>query len=612
MVARFRVVAAASAIAVVGAFSTAVTQAGAEQTGGAGVSFTSQASHVQLVTHFGYSPTQSPGETASNSGQELRVPVLSPKGPRATGDARSTVAAAGAGGENNDTAQAAEGTPSTSSSFIGMQASSTICNYFGHGCNPPDMAVAASPQWVLQGVNTSFEVLDTSGNVQPGWPVNAQTFFNVPLDTNADGTPCDTAHGSRPFLSDPRAVYDPVDHRFWAAELQAAGVPALGIAGDCPLKSAIWVAVSQTSNPNGRWNVYEFNTMLDPGFFNDYTQIGLDRQAVYVSANMFQIDANGNVTGFYAELFEGNKSQMERGRASFTPDAFFNLQATGPGTTSSTGPFLADTVQPAVNLDSSAGDGETFVDTIDGPDPVNGHFCGFLGGGFDQSCSGLAVWKLNNPTAHDMGGPAPTLTGTYVPTKPFVVAPASTQPSCSQCVDSNDLRIPATVMLRNGSLYAAWGTAIDNGTNVVPGIEWARVDLSLLGQEDAATTRYFNLSGDASASYPALMPDAQGNVLMVYDRMSSTVFPEIRYIVKPAGDGNFEGTGALLKAGEGSYRPALCGHAIPVCRWGDYEATSWDGASHLWFASQYANTLNPVAPQYGRNWGTWIGAVAAA
>jgi hypothetical protein len=54
----------------------------------------------------------------------------------------------------------------------------------------------------------------------------------------------------------------------------------------------------------------------------------------------------------------------------------------GPGTNSSTGPFLADTVQPVQTIQGSgsspAGNSSTgvFVSTDDGPDLLNGHFCG--------------------------------------------------------------------------------------------------------------------------------------------------------------------------------------------------------------------------------------------
>ncbi len=604
---RNRVVAAASALAVFAGLAVVTSQAvAAEQSPGNGVTFSSQPGQAAVVGHWVVTP-EARGQAAPAANDAGQMTALSPKGDLHR-DAK--VATSGVKSDNNvSEGGQSGGTPATSASFIGQQAASTTCSYFAQGCNPPDMALGASQQFVLQGVNTQWEVLNTAGVVQPGWPVSAQGFFGVPSVTNADGTPCDTAHNSQPFLSDPRALYDTADHRFWAAMLQVEN--GLGIAPDCPFKSVYYVAVSQTSNPSGNWNVYEFEMSMGRAMAADYTQLGINSQAVYFSANMFATDNSGS---FYAELFEANKSKMEHGLGGFTADGFFNLRANGPGLSAATGPFLADTVQPTLNLDGSAGPSEKFVDTIDGPDPTNGHFCGFFGGGFDDSCSGLIVWTMNDPVAHDHGGSAPSLTGTYVPTKPFVFSPPADQPSCNQCVDALDLRVTGTPVIRHGVLYAAWETGVNNSTQMVPGIEWAQVNLSHPNTGDGARTDYYNFEGDAAASFGTLMPDAQGNVLMVFDHMSSTVFPEIRYIVKPAA-ANFSGPGTLLKAGESSYRPELCGtSALPVCRWGDFEATSFDGAGHIWFASQYANLYmgRTTPPAFGRNWGTWIGAINAS
>jgi hypothetical protein len=473
------------------------------------------------------------------------------------------------------------------------------------------MGLAASPKFVLQGVNTQFAVYDTHGSLQSGWPVSAQSFFGIPNVFNADGSPCDAAHNNAPFISDPRAMYDPVDKRFWAAILQIEGSVANPVGGGdaCPFQSLMWVAVSQSSDPRGEWNVYAFNTSVDGGFANDYTQIGFNGQAIFVSANMF----GPTGFGFYAETFEANKAQMESGKNDFTPDAFFNMQVQGPGITAATGPFLVDTLQPAMNLDNTTGSSETFVQTMDGPDPLTGHLCGFQGGGFAQSCSGIGVWRMDNPIAHDSGGPAPTMSANYEATKPFLVSPPQTQPSCSQCVDALDLRTTGTPVVRDGLLYSTWDTAVQNSTQVVPGIEWAITKLKSVKGGHATKTGYYNFEGDASATFGTLMPDSEGNLLMVFDHMSSTVNPEIRYIVMGAHDKNFNGPGVLLKAGEDSYRPPLCGTTtIPVCRWGDFEAASFDGAGHIWFASQYANTYQAGPPQNGRNWGTWIGAINAS
>jgi hypothetical protein len=613
-----RVLAVISAASLVAALGVAVSTAGAAAATTAGrssVSFTSRSATLSIVTSYSTTPAGSgtasaggatsggaanEGDSASDGGKP-GISAISPKGDRG----RNANHASGGvlGGNAASASSTSSGTPATSSSFAGQASSATTCHYFLVGCNPPDMALAAGPNAVLQGVNTQWAVYDTAGNIQTGWPVSAQHFFGVPDEPNN----CDAAHNNQPFLSDPRALYDPVDGRYWAAMLQVEH--ALGVASGCPFKSVFWVAVSQTGDPNGMWNVYEFNTSLDGQFANDYTQIGINGQGFYVSANMFG-PSNGLNGGFYAELFEANKAQMEQGTANFTPAAFYDLLGFGPGTRKFGSPFVADTVQPALNIDSSAGAGETFVDTIDGPDLNSGHLCGFAGGGMNQSCKGLVVWTMSNPTAHDSGGPAPTLTGSYVATNPFLLAPPQTQPSCANCVDSLDLRITGTPVIRNGVLYAAWGTAIQNDTQIVSGIEWAQVNLAA----GEATTGYYNFQGDGSASFGTLMPDSQGNVTMVFDHMSSTTFPEIRYITK-AGGANFTGPGVVLKAGESSYRPELCGtSAIPVCRWGDYEATSFDGAGHIWFASQYANLYAGLTtpPQNGRNWSTWIGAISAS
>jgi hypothetical protein len=604
--------AAASTAAVVGAFGSGLAfPALAQAAPGSGVTFSSQPGVARLITHYVVSPSGQ-DEDASASNDESRTSLLAPKraGHATTAARAATVNLSAAAKSDNTVAEIGQsdegGSPTRQASFIGQQSSARTCSYFGMGCNPPDMAVAASSDFVLQGVNTQFEVLDTSGNVQTGWPVGMQKFFGVPNVTKADGTACDTAHQSQPFLSDPRALFDTRDHRFWAAALQLEN--ALGIAPDCPFKTAYFIAVSQTSDPTGSWNVYEFDMSLGQPFVADFTQLGVNADAVYFSANMFTADGSAFP---YAELFEANKAKMERGQGGFTADGFFNLRATGPGITAATGPFLADTVQPALNLDSSAGGAEVFVDTFDGPDPVSGHNCTTAA----SSCQGLALWRLTNPVAHDRGGRAPDLTGTYVPSvRPYVFTPPADQPSCSQCIDASDLRISGTPVVRDGTVFAAWETAIDNGTQIVPGIEWTQVRLANAGSASSARSGYYNFSGDAAAVYPALMPDARGNLVMAFDYMSHTVFPQSRYIVRQSGQSQFTGPGVLLKAGESSYRPTLCGTAsLPVCRWGDYSAASSDGRGTTWFAGQYANQAgNPTSPPaFGRNWGTWIGAVGS-
>jgi hypothetical protein len=607
---RFRMLAAASAATVVAALAVSVTPTAARD---GDLTFKSQRGVAALLSHYVVTPDDRSGQNAgagdaspaSGQAAQSEGSTASAAKPGAHGvrisrsvssDASGNIRGAGAG-VSQPTGGGANGTPPLSASFIGQQGSAKTCSYFAQGCNPPDMALAASPNFVLQGVNTQWQVWDTAGNVQAGWPVGAQAFFGVPNVTNPDGTPCDVSHKSQPFLSDPRALYDQTTGRFWAAMLQIEN--GFGVALDCPFKSVYYVAVSQTGDPRGSWNVYEFEMSLGKTFGGqpvgaDYTMIGLDGQAVYLSANMFTQDGN-----FYAwaEVFEANKAKMEAGSGSFTADAFYNMQIVGPSAT-----FVADGVHPAINLDGSAQGVEKFAGTLDGPDPLNGNQCGQTG--LNDPCSGLGVWSMTNPTAHDTGGPVPTFTGTYVKTGPYLINPAADQPSCNRCIDANDLRISGTPVVRDGVLYAAWGTAIDQGSTTVPGIQWAEVRLSGSGGAQG----YYS-QPDTALTYPLLMPDPQGNVLMLFERMSHTIYPEADYITKGAGE-NFAGAGVVLKAGESSYRPERCGTVIPVCRWGDYEAASFDGRGRIWLAGEYANQYQGIVPPaFGRNWGTWVGAI---
>jgi hypothetical protein len=608
---RIAIVTAASSVIVLSG-AVALPDVASGSSPGAAVSFTSTPVSSQVVAHYTVTPADrrhtSTGTATTNGDVQDQLPDLSPKaflGQQAAARARTAPAA--------PLHSARGATPPTSASFIGQQGSNITCSYFAQGCNPPDMAIAASRSFVLQGVNTQWEVLNPSGRVLSGFPVSAQSFFGVPDELNPDGSQCDPTSGNQPFLSDPRALYDPARHRFWAAMLQVEG--ALGIAPDCPFKTVYYIAVSRTSDPRGSWNVYEFEMSHGTPFAADFTQIGFNGDAVFFSANMFGL--NG---GFFAEIFEANKAQMERGRADFTAQGFANLQGNGPGIPiAGAGPFLPDTVQPVLTLGRGAersdarahrghaGEDGLFVDTVDGPDLINGNLCSSPA----DACHGMILWRMSAPIAHDRGGPAPTLSATYLPnTAPFSFPPAADQPSCSECVDTNDLRIPATPVLRDGTIYAGWGTGLDNGTQVVPAIEWAQVNV--FGEHHpSVTTGYFALPGDETASYPAFMPDGRGNVVMLYEHMSSATFPEAKYVVHRSG-APFTSTGRVLKAGEASYRPTLCGTAtIPVCRWGDFEATSFDGHGRIWTAGQYANanTDPNLAPFFGRNWGTWIAAI---
>ena len=458
-------------------------------------------------------------------------------------------------------------TPTTTKSFQGMADSASICPYFG-GCQPPDQALATSGFFVVQGDNTSFAVYSTAGTLQTGWPKNAQNFFGVPNPGS-----CDPAG---PFLSDPRAFYDASDGRFWVAMLQVEG--AFGL-NSCPFLTRYWIAVSKTSDPRGAWNVYAFNMSLGTTNAADYTQFGFDQQAIYFSGNMFNQPGSAYA---YAEIFGATKSTMESGLG-VTAYGFSRLSVSSSRT------VLVDTVQPVEAQLVSKYDGPRgglFINSWNMNGDPFGDNC------FSTSCHGLSIWTLTNPGTSKTG-----LTFASVSSASYILPPAADQPGCTRCIETLDTRISGTPAYRNGLISFALETGINNGSQVVPGILWGQVfpemnDSGTLTGVVLFQQGYYFYSGDGTASFGALMPDADGDLFMVFEFMNSSTNPEVAYTARRVAfpSGKFHDSGLVLKAG-----------AAPTSnsRWGDFEATSFDGTINMWFAGEYSASNG--------DWSTYIG-----
>jgi len=86
-----------------------------------------------------------------------------------------------------------------------------------------------------------------------------------------------------------------------------------------------------------------------------------------------------------------------------------------------------------------------------------------------------------------------------------------------------------------------------------------------------------------AAAYGALMPDAAGDLFMVFDQMSSSLYPQVSYVVRAASSplGTFQDGGGTVKAGDAPTKERL---------WGDFDATSYDGftINNVWMAGEYA------------------------
>jgi hypothetical protein len=452
-------------------------------------------------------------------------------------------------------------TPSATKKFQGMADSTSICPPLA--CQPPDQALATSTKWVFQGDNTSFAVYSPAGALQTGWPKNAQSFFGVPNPGSCDP--------NGPFLTDPRAFYDPNDGHFWAAILQVEG--AFGI-NSCPFVTRYWIAVSQTSDPRGAWYIYAYDMSLGTTNAADYTQFGFDQQAIYFTGNMF--DQSGSAYQ-YAEVLGANKSSLELG-VGVSAFGFYLL---------SVGGVPVDTVQPM----------ETEAHSYSGPLAglfINSFNINFGGGQCSSGCSGVVVWAMTNP-----GTASTSLNGIVISTAGYSLAPNADEPGCTQCIETLDTRISGTPVYHNGFISFALETGIYNGTQVVPGIYWGQVapvlnDNGSIANGSVYQSGYYYYGSDFAASFGALMPDADGDLFMVFEYMGSSVNPSAVYTARRVTytPGLFHDAGIYLKKGLA---------ATFDSRWGDYEATSYDGFSsdNVWFAGEYSAS--------NADWSTFIG-----
>jgi hypothetical protein len=210
---------------------------------------------------------------------------------------------------------------------------------------------------------------------------------------------------------------------------------------------------------------------------------------------------------------------------------------------------------------------------------------------YTTACSGLVVWAIANP-----GQPTISVSGALVSTKTYINAPAADQPGHPGSIETLDTRISGTPVYQQGLISFALETGLKNTTQVVPAIFWGQVKPTISGGTITGGSIFqsgrLHFSGDRAASFGALMATSSGNLLMVFDTMSSTIDPGIMYATRLTTTTNGTFTAAIFLKKSTT--------ATNNSRWGDYEAASYDG-TNTWFSSQYSGANG--------DWATFVGKV---
>ena len=401
----------------------------------------------------------------------------------------------------------------TDPGFLGIQ---------NTGWNPPDPDIAAGPDHVVLVVNGQIAFFTQAGVQTFGQPI-------------AGGGGFWGSVGATSFVFDPVAVYDVHSGRFVVAATEHANN------GD----DLIVLAVSDDSDPNGTWHKYRFN-MTGFGDFIDFPNLGVDSQAIYITADFFS-PPSGNW------IFIIPKAPV----------------------------LVGDPVTPTGIMTSGGPRSLGNVKTYDVDAPAQ-----YFATSFSGSSTRVQLDAVTDP----LGVPARSTFNLTVPT--FGNPPGAAQLGTSNRASTIDVRIKNGVY-RDGSLWLTHTI----GQNATARVRWYEVSMN--GWPTSGQNPALRQSGtlDFGAGEHNWMSDIsvddRGDAIICFSRSSVNQFISVQRVLRAPSDslGTFQPPVTLQQ----STSPETGD------RWGDYAGVDEepDLPGTFWTFNQYRTT----------SWRTWVGQV---
>ena len=520
------------------------------------------------------------------------------------------------------------GTPFGSGNFTGfagldqfLQAIAPTPGFNGANgqLEPPDQGLAVGNGFVIEPINNAIGIYDTAGNFLAFEALSS--LFGVPptfvLDANGNVT------GFGPFLSDPRAYFDSVNGHFFVTETEIDTDPGTGAFGN---KGHIFIAVSESNNPLGNWNVYVLDVTNDgdprfggcpTGCAGDQPLIGADANGFYISTNAFGLPPS---TFRGAQLYVLSLSALESGPGgSITAIHFGDLSAAGLPARS----IQPATVPPGGVYESASGGTEYFMSAVDPTHLLDNR---------------IAVWALTNTSSLNstpaLSSPSNVIVGTEVygfppsteqkpgptPLRDFLASPAAAQDPTiggifknhEELLAANDDRMQQ-VVFANGMLWSAIPSIVKPQGPVRAGAAWFILSPSLSGGTLSASVvnqGYVAIQSPSQNSvlFPSVGVNASGKAVIAFSIAGQDFYPSAGYVTLDAATG----TGPIVISRSG-FAPddGFTGYApfgFRVARWGDYSAAVSDEQGNLWMGNE---AILPPLVQFPpgvlfANWGTFI------
>jgi cysteine-rich repeat protein len=350
--------------------------------------------------------------------------------------------------------------------------------------------------------------------------------------------------GTSPF--DPRVLYDPHSGRFFAVTVEGRSSTASSYVRIAASKSSSPANLFLGSGSGDDWLGVDIraDSGSDVDHWADYPRLGVDQDNLYVTANMFPV-SSGSVHG---RVWIVPKAELLAGLAPTVSD--FSVSQI--------------TVVPALNFDLSTEHMISLGTVFTVEDPAGAP-------SLSTAPLSLPAFPFGPPDCPQLGGAAP--------------------------LDTLDTRFLHAVK-RDGSLWVVHTIGSEDGARAE--VRWYEIEPtgpSVLqwGEIEDPTRCYF---------FPALQPDADGNVVVVMSGVDSTIHGSAFYTARAWSDppGTMREV-AVLKLGEASYEQI---DSFGRNRWGDYGGIAEDPATgEIWLFHEYASPVE-------NRWGTWIGRVSTA
>ena len=482
---------------------------------------------------------------------------------------------------------------------------------------PPDQGLCVGHGFVVEPINDAFAVYNESGTRLTAFTALNQFYNRSPAFNRVTGVTGD-------FLSDPKCYWDPVGQRFIQTILE---VDAPGnFSGAAPFnRTHVLIAVSLTSNPTGKWNLYSIDTSNDgtngtPAHAGcpclpDQPLLGANRDGVFIDTNEFQDNPSFFFNG--AQMYALGRAALESGASSVV----FDHLDVGTVPTGDANLPRWGSIQPSESVNPPGG---TELLMTGGPEdifqnnaPLDNRIAAWSLAGTGSLGSSHPNLQLSHQvlTSETYGLPINTGATQKVgptPLRDLLNAPPINANEAFETINANDSRMNQVVDV-GGVLFGGVNTTVVSATGP-PRVGIAYFAVGAVGTPFGIFAHilhqgYVAVNGE-NVLFPSIAVNRFGIGAMAFTLSGPDFFPSAAYVRfvlgRAVGAIHITGPGVLPEDGFSGYKAE--GSPTPgVARWGDYSAAVFaDGA--IWMGNEFI----PNAPRtLLANWGTFLSRLPA-